>query len=166
MFYNPAGDTPERFDRYGEVARRLSTGQRVGVPRPAAEAGDLARLVELHREYCTHDEHPFVERIARAGFEPLLRRRARRRVDRRRPRGYAVLTWGWSIEGGGLEAVLDEIYVTKRGEGIGSALIDRVLDDARRAGLARMFLETEAPNSAGPVACTHATVSSPSRRSG
>ncbi len=62
------------------------------------------------------------------------------------PRAYAVLTWGWSIEAGGSEAVLDEIFVAERGNGLGSELIEHVIADGRRRGLARIFLETEAHN--------------------
>jgi GNAT superfamily N-acetyltransferase len=64
-----------------------------------------------------------------------------------RPQAYAVLTWGWSIEAGGAEAVLDEIFVSERDGGVGTALIEHVLDDGRRRGLARIFLETETHNS-------------------
>jgi ribosomal protein S18 acetylase RimI-like enzyme len=42
--------------------------------------------------------------------------------------------------------VLDEIFVVDRGAGIGSALVEHVLVDGRRRGLARIFLETEAHN--------------------
>ena len=35
--------------------------------------------------------------------------------------GYAVVTWGWSVEIGGFEVVLDELYVRTHGHGKGSA---------------------------------------------
>ena len=44
------------------------------------------------------------------------------------------------------EGVLDEIYVTDRGGGTGTALIEHLLADARARGLAAVFLETESPN--------------------
>ena len=59
---------------------------------------------------------------------------------------YAVVTWGWSLESGGLEAVLDEIYVEQPGQGTGSALIEHLLGDCDRRGVRRVFLETEADN--------------------
>ncbi len=62
------------------------------------------------------------------------------------PTGYAVVTWGYSIESGGRDALLDEIYVRSRGQGLGGAAFEEVLDDLRRRGLTRMFLETERPN--------------------
>jgi ribosomal protein S18 acetylase RimI-like enzyme len=62
------------------------------------------------------------------------------------PAAYAVLTWGWSIEVGGWEAVLDEIYVSARSSGYGAALLRHVVADARSRGVARIFLETERHN--------------------
>lgn len=112
-----------------------------------AEAGDLDTLVELHRAFCEVDGHPFDARRARAAFTPLLADDTHGvvwMVDT--PPAYAVLTWGWSIEAGGAEAVLDEIFVAERGDGIGSSLVDHLLADGRRRGLARVFLETEAHN--------------------
>ena len=112
-----------------------------------AESNDLDQLVALHREFCEVDDHPFDGGRARAAFGPLLGDDTRGVVwivDE--PGAYAVLTWGWSIEAGGPEAVLDEIFVTDRGAGVGSQLIEHVLADGRRRGLARIFLETEAPN--------------------
>ena len=112
-----------------------------------AGPGDLETLVELHDAFCALDGHPFDDRRARAAFAPLLANDTHGVVwivDA--PAGYAVLTWGWSIEAGGAEAVLDEIFVTERGGGVGLALIDHLLADGRGRGLARIVLETEAHN--------------------
>jgi GNAT superfamily N-acetyltransferase len=61
--------------------------------------------------------------------------------------GYAVVTWGYSIESGGRDGLLDEIYVRTRGEGLGGEAFEEIFDDLRRRGIRRMFLETERPNS-------------------
>ena len=60
--------------------------------------------------------------------------------------GYAVVTWGWSIEIGGLDVVLDEIFTRRRGTGVGSALIEHLERDCRDRGVKRIFLETELVN--------------------
>jgi GNAT superfamily N-acetyltransferase len=112
-----------------------------------AGPGDLERLVGLHREFCVVDDHPFDIERATAAFAPLLdddRHGMVWIVDS--PPAYAVLTWGWSIEAGGAEAVLDEIFVSARDAGVGSSLIRHVLADGRRRGLARVVLETETAN--------------------
>ncbi len=112
-----------------------------------AEPSDLTLLVELHREFAEVDGHPFDERRATDAFVPLLRDDRHGVVWIVEPdEGYAVLTWGWSIEAGGAEAVLDEIYVRVRGSGTGTSLLAHLIDDARARGLARIFLETESHN--------------------
>jgi len=112
-----------------------------------AGPADLGTLIGLHEAFCDVDGHPFDRRRARTGFAPLLDDDTHGVVwivDR--PPSYAVLTWGWSIEAGGDEAVLDELFVTERDGGVGSALLDHVLADGRRRKLARIFLETESHN--------------------
>lgn len=112
-----------------------------------ARAADLDRLIALHGEFCESDGHPFDGDRARRAFVPLL-------GDDRvgvvwigdDPAAYAVVTWGWSIEAGGPEAVLDEIYVADRGRGTGTTLVGHVVADGRARGLARIVLETERDN--------------------
>ena len=116
----------------------------------AATAADLDMLMVLGRRYCEADGHDFHEARTREAFAGLLAE----------PRwgtvlvaelhgatiGYAVVTFGYSIESGGVEALLDEVYLDVRGQGLGSVLLDRVLAEARDRGARRLFLETEAAN--------------------
>ena len=114
-----------------------------------AGPGDLDRLVELHREFSAVDAHSFDIGRATAAFAPLLdddRRGVIWIVDA--PPAYAVLTWGWSIEAGGAEAVLDEIFVSERDAGVGSSLIQHVPADGSTR-TARVLLETEAAHLLG-----------------
>ena len=116
-------------------------------PIRRAVAGDLATLIELHGAFCEIDDHPFAAQRAERGFAPLLDGDDHGVVwivDE--PAAYAVLTWGWSIEAGGAEAVLDELFVSRRGTGVGRALIEHLVADARRRGMARILLETERHN--------------------
>ena len=112
-----------------------------------AEPSDLEVLVELAAEYCAADDHVFLESTVRSGFEPMLGNDTYGAVwmideiD-----GYAVVTWSWSIEIGGFEVVFDELYVRTKGHGRGSAAIRTVVEDCRRRGARRIFLETERPN--------------------
>ena len=117
-----------------------------------AEPGDLDIVLELVGEYCSADAHDFAESTARAGVEPLLRDdrvgtillvTVDGTVD-----GYAAVTWGWSIEIGGFEVVLDEIFVRTKGRGVGSRLIEAIEADCRKRSVRRIFLETELPNEA------------------
>ncbi len=111
---------------------------------------DLEELLDLCRRYCQVDDHVFETGTARSGFTPLLEsdehgvvwvaERSGQVV------GYAVVTWSWSIESGGRDALLDEVYVQPSREGLGSVLVAHVVEDCRRRGLPRIFLETERAN--------------------
>lgn len=119
-----------------------------------AERSDLADLIAMVAEYCEADGHEFDAHVANAGLATLL--------DDNHDRygivliaeeadalvGYCVLAWGWSIECGGREAVLDELYVRARRRGIGSELLRCAEATCREHGVLRVFLETEAPNDA------------------
>ncbi len=126
------------------------------VIRSAAPA-DLEHLLVLGAEYAAADGHDFDRDAASAGFAPLLTddrygivhvaesvaADGTRALD-----GYGVVTWGWSIEIGGLDVVLDELYVRTRGTGIGTALVTSLERACRERGVKRIFLETERPNEA------------------
>jgi len=119
-----------------------------------AVPGDLDELVALAAAYCAADGHDFDELTVRDGFGPLLTGDEHGAVwvasgeERGRLAGYVVVTWNWSIEIGGREAVLDEVYVRERGHGTGSALVRAAEADCRAHGMRRIFLETERPNEA------------------
>lgn len=119
--------------------------------RPAGPP-DLDLLVELAAEYCQADGHAFDEQTVRAGFAPLLvsDRHGIVRIAEiaGAADGYGVVTWGWSIEVGGLDVVLDELYVRTKGRGVGTALLRDLEDDCRARGVKRIFLETELSNQA------------------
>lgn len=61
--------------------------------------------------------------------------------------GYAIVTWSYSLESGGRDCILDEIYVVDSGQGQGSLLLTKALEEARAWGAAAILLEAEAHNS-------------------
>jgi GNAT superfamily N-acetyltransferase len=115
-----------------------------------AMATHLEALIDLSRSYCEQDHHTPDVGKTRAGLGPLLESDRHGVVwligPESDPLGYAVVTWGWSVEGGGPEALLDEIYVHDRGRGLGTAAVVAILDDCRKRGMIRVFLETESHN--------------------
>jgi GNAT superfamily N-acetyltransferase len=62
--------------------------------------------------------------------------------------GYVVITWGFSLESGGRDVLLDEMYVSEPGSGTGSILLDRVIAHVRDLGFTSIYLETEMENAA------------------
>ena len=112
---------------------------------------DLDDLVALGCAFTAeHDGDPPDATRVRNGMAPLVHddRYGTVFVARRKAHvvGYAVVCWSWSIEIGGFEVVLDEVFTTERNEGIGSQLIAAVEDDCRQRGVLRIFLETERRN--------------------
>ena len=115
-----------------------------------ATPSDLVSLLTMVEEYCALDDHVFDRDGAARALVPLLAGDERGVVWMIAAAGidvgYAVVTWGWSVESGGGDALLDEIYVRTRGEGIGGAAVAAILEELRRRGVGRVFLETEPGN--------------------
>lgn len=63
----------------------------------------------------------------------------------RAPTGYLVVTFGWSIELGGMEAWIDEIYVRTavRGRGLATEALFALARALREAGVAAIHLEVD-----------------------
>ena len=62
--------------------------------------------------------------------------------------GYAIVTWGYSLESGGRDALIDEIYIRDRGSGVGTFLLAAILEDLKARNIPRLTLETEKANEA------------------
>ena len=62
--------------------------------------------------------------------------------------GYLVIGWGWGIESGGKEALIDEVFIkpSHRNQGHGKQLVEHALDHAKQQGAKTVFLETEKSN--------------------
>jgi ribosomal protein S18 acetylase RimI-like enzyme len=62
--------------------------------------------------------------------------------------GYVVLTYGFSLESHGRDALIDEIYLMPdyRRQGLGRRVLQQMEAEARHLGAARIYLEVERPN--------------------
>lgn len=116
-------------------------------------ADEVDAVLALCRAFCVEDGRPYDARRVGDGLTGLLGRPhlGTTLVLRRegRPVGYAVVTLGWSLESGGLDALLDEVYVEPglRGAGVGTALVEAAVAHARDdLGARRIYLEVEAAN--------------------
>ncbi|MDX1448483.1 MAG: GNAT family N-acetyltransferase [Acidimicrobiia bacterium] len=116
---------------------------------------DFDAIVPMIRSFYEIDRHPYEPELVESGLRPLLSGEAPGFVivaeDDGELLAYAVVTWGWAIESGGRDALLDEIFVTERGQGIGAQMMHDIIDRARDAGCRRMFLETESHNRAARI---------------
>lgn len=116
---------------------------------------DYELIVPMIRSFYEIDRHPYDQDRVESGLRPLLAGEAPGFVVVVEEEGdllaYAVVTWGWAIESGGRDALLDEIFVTDRGKGIGAEMMYHIMDRARAAGCRRMLLETESHNRAARI---------------
>jgi GNAT superfamily N-acetyltransferase len=64
--------------------------------------------------------------------------------------GYVVLTWSFSLESGGLDGYVDELFLEPgvRGRGLGARVLALAELEALRLGLLRLYLEVEHGNPA------------------
>jgi ribosomal protein S18 acetylase RimI-like enzyme len=68
----------------------------------------------------------------------------------RAPIGYVVITFGWSVEYGGLDAIIDELYIRPpvRGRGIASETLIALPRALAQGGLRAIHLEVDRDNAA------------------
>ncbi|MGA1449771.1 MAG: GNAT family N-acetyltransferase [Candidatus Nanopelagicales bacterium] len=115
-----------------------------------ATSEDYQDLIPLIKEFCEVDNHEFDDARIEKSLGPLLEDAELGRVIilevKGELKGYAVLTWGWSLESGGREALLDEIYVRERNQGWGALLLEKAVATAKDNGAQIIFLETELAN--------------------
>jgi ribosomal protein S18 acetylase RimI-like enzyme len=123
--------------------------------RPAT-LEDMTALLTLMRAYYAFDHLEFnAERAERALHTMLHEARGAAWLlcDGGTPLGYAVVVWSYSLEYGGLEAVLDELYLepAARGAGCGSRLTEHVAQACKDCGAVVLRLETEPDNESARV---------------
>jgi ribosomal protein S18 acetylase RimI-like enzyme len=78
--------------------------------------------------------------------EPLARAWLMRACGR--PIGYLVITLGYSVEYGGTDGFIDELYLVPdgRGRGLGRKLLNHAFAEAAQLGIRTLHLEVEADN--------------------
>ena len=113
--------------------------------------GDAELLVDLARAFHSEDGHPLSPEGEAAlrhivTGEPMahcwLIRGAGDVI------GYIVLTLGYSIEHGGRDGFIDDLYLvpSARGRGVGSAVLDFALERARGLEIRTVHLEVDPAN--------------------
>lgn len=63
----------------------------------------------------------------------------------RAPIGYAIFTFGWSVEFGGMEGFVDELYVRPavRGRGIATEVMEQLPKTLAQSGLRALHMEVD-----------------------
>lgn len=89
-----------------------------------------------------------------AGISPLLEGSPHGVVylmgPQRAPIGYVVICFGWSVEFGGMDGFVDEIFVrpSVRGRGIGSEVLRQLAKALTQAGMRALHLEVRKDDTA------------------
>lgn len=118
----------------------------------SASLETIPDLLRLMQEYYVYDHLDFDEEVALSALRELLSNKALGRIWVIRqdsvPIGYVVLTFGYSLEFGGRDAFLDELYIQEsfRGQGIGAKALALVEAAARSTGIRALHLEVEREN--------------------
>lgn len=116
-----------------------------------ARAEDSAALVGLMIQFSQEVAAPLTKEHVLGALEPLLANPGIGDVwilESDVPLGYLVITWGWGIESGGKEALIDELFVIPeaRNQGLATAMLQAAIERAQENGTKAVFLETELEN--------------------
>ena len=120
----------------------------------AARLEDVPQLVELMREFYAESQYTLDGERAEAVFTQLLSDdrlgRAWLVEQDRSTVGYIVVTFVFSMEYGGLTAVIDDLFIqpAARHQGLGRTALAQVIERCRLQGVRALHLETEPANGA------------------
>jgi ribosomal protein S18 acetylase RimI-like enzyme len=117
-----------------------------------ATTSDLDRLERMVAAYHTFEDIESDEAHRRAALEPLLEGSPHGAVwligPKMAPVGYIAISFGWSIEHGGLDGVLDEFWIREavRRRGMGGDALVALQKTLKAAGVVALSLEVDRGN--------------------
>lgn len=117
-----------------------------------AEPEHFERLLALVTAFHAEEGIALEDDARRAGLEPLLNGIPHGCAyligPPRAPIGYVVITFGWSLEFGGLDAIIDELYIRPgvRGRGIATEALIALPRALAQGGLRAIHLEVDRTN--------------------
>lgn len=117
--------------------------------RPAV-AEDLPALLDLQQRFYAEERYPYDRAAMDRGMRELLSDPSLGSlfaIDDP-PNGYLVVTFGFSLEFGGRDAFIDELYIANasRGQGLGTLALKIAEQACREAGIHALHLEVEHAN--------------------
>jgi ribosomal protein S18 acetylase RimI-like enzyme len=115
-----------------------------------ATLADLPALLGLQQKFYEEEGYPYDRAIMNRGMRELLGdpNLGRLFLAGDPPLAYLVVTFGFSLEFGGRDAFVDELYVSEaaRRQGIGAGGLLVAEDACREAGIRALHLEVEHVN--------------------
>ena len=119
-----------------------------------ATLDDIPVLVDLMQEFYAEAGYSLDRRWATASFAALLKDRSRGSVwitsHGSEPAGYVVLTVRFSMEYGGLDAFIDDLFIRPayRRRGLGRAALRALFDECERREVLAVHVEVGQDNAA------------------
>ena len=113
---------------------------------------DIDRLLPLVQAFHAHEKIELSDDARRAAVAPLLHGTPHGAIwligPRRAPVGYIAVSFGWSIELGGMDGFVDELWIREkvRGRGMGSEALLALMKALAEAGVKALSLEVSAQN--------------------
>jgi len=117
-----------------------------------AKPDDLERILRLVADFHVEEDITQDDATRRAAVLQLLEGSPHGAIyligPARAPIGYVAVTFGWSIELGGMDGFVDEIYIRPavRGRGIGTEVLINLPKALAGAGLKALHLEVDREN--------------------
>lgn len=117
-----------------------------------AKPDDIDRVMRLVGDFHTEEGIAQDDATRRAALMPLLEGSPHGAVyligPGRAPIGYVIVSFGWSVEFGGMDGFVDEVYIRPgvRGRGIGSEVLQALPKALAGAGLRALHLEVDREN--------------------
>ena len=114
-----------------------------------ATLDDLEKLLPLVADFHEGSGIDQSEEQRRDALSPLLRGEPYGAIyligPTRAPVGYVIITFGWSVEFGGLDAFIDELYIRPgvRGRGMGTDVLTALPNALSQAGVQAVHLEVD-----------------------
>jgi len=118
---------------------------------------DHKTLLKLVMAYYKFDKIPYHKNSLSQGLDVLLRNASQGKVwlmeNHKKAVGYALMTYNFDLEYGGVEGVLRDLYVEKgvRNQGIGSLALYEVEDYCRERGMRVLQLQVPRHNKAAEL---------------
>ncbi len=119
-----------------------------------AASRDFDRLLRLVAAYYRFDSIAFDTRATGAALRRLLRDKSLGRAwvidSGRELAGYAIVTYNYDLEFGGIEAIMTDLFIAQRHRrtGLGARMIEAVRDFCRRQGIRVLELQVNRHNDA------------------
>ena len=114
--------------------------------------GDLPNLLGMMRQLYESDGIPFDGAASNKASLELIANPALGRLwqieSNSRPAGYLVVTFGFSLEYGGLHGFIDELFIAAdfRGRGLGSIAVEYASAFCKSQGMKAILLEVDLHN--------------------